>query len=49
MPDPAGAIAIPPHPGSGGRSDAASADDVDAIVRSVTDAVMAALDSRPKT
>jgi L-fuculose-phosphate aldolase len=49
MPDPAGAIAIPPHPGSGGPTDSPSADDVDAIVRSVTDAVMAALNSKPRT
>lgn len=48
MPEPAGAIAIPPPPGSGGRSDAPGPDDVDAIVRSVTDAVMAALNSKPK-
>jgi hypothetical protein len=48
MPEPAGAIAIQPRPGSGGsRSDAPSADDVDAIVKSVTDAVMAALESKP--
>jgi L-fuculose-phosphate aldolase len=45
MPEP---IAIAPHPGSGGRAanDAPSKDDVDAIVRSVTDAVMAALNSK---
>jgi L-fuculose-phosphate aldolase len=49
MPDPAGAIAIPPQPGSGGKSDVPTPDDVDAIVRSVTDAVMAALSSKPKT
>lgn len=48
MPEPAGAIAIAPHPGSGGSSDAPTADDVDAIVKSVTDAVMAALTSKPK-
>jgi L-fuculose-phosphate aldolase len=49
MPDPVGAIAIPPHPGSGGASDTPSRDDIDAIVRSVTDAVMAALSSKSKT
>ncbi len=49
MPDPAGAIAIPPHPGSGGLSDSPGADDVDAIVKSVTDAVMAALNSKART
>ncbi len=48
MPEPAGAIAIPPHPNSGGLSDSPSPDDVDAIVRSVTDAVIAALNSKPK-
>lgn len=41
-------IAIAPHPGSGGPTDAASAEDVDAIVKSVTDAVMSALNSKPK-
>jgi L-fuculose-phosphate aldolase len=49
MPEPAGAIAIPPHPGSGGPADAPTAADVDAIVSSVTDAVMAALKSQSKT
>ena len=49
MPDPVGAIAIAPHPGSGGSSDSPTGDDVDAIVRSVTDAVMAALSSKPQT
>jgi L-fuculose-phosphate aldolase len=49
MPEPAGAIAIAPHPGSGGVLDGPGADDVDAIVRSVTDAVMAALANKPKT
>ncbi len=49
MPEPVGAIAIAPHPGSGGPSDAPNAEDVDAIVRSVTDAVMAALTNKPKT
>jgi L-fuculose-phosphate aldolase len=46
MPEP---IAIAPHPGSGGSSDAPSKDDVDAIVKSVTDAVMAALTSKSTT
>jgi L-fuculose-phosphate aldolase len=47
MPEPANAIAIPPHPGSGGRvSDAPTAEDVDAIVKSVTDAVLAALNAK---
>jgi L-fuculose-phosphate aldolase len=45
MPEP---IAITPHPGSGGPTDAASAEDVDAIVKSVTDAVIAALNNKPK-
>ena len=49
MPEPAGSIALTPHPGSGGPSDSPSADDVDAIVKSVTDAVIAALSSKPKT
>jgi L-fuculose-phosphate aldolase len=49
MPEPAGAIALAPHPGSGGASDSPSQDDVNAIVRSVTDAVMAALTNQPKT
>ena len=49
MPDPVGAIAIPPQPGSGGPLDSPSADDVDAIVKSVTDAVMAALSNKAKT
>ena len=52
MPEPVGAIAIAPHPGSGGaarsKGDSPSAEDVDAIVRSVTDAVMSALASKPK-
>jgi L-fuculose-phosphate aldolase len=45
MPEP---IAIAPHAGSGGPSEAASAEDVDAIVKSVTDAVMSALNARSK-
>lgn len=51
MPDPASAIAIAPHPGSGGpvSADAPSPGDVEAIVRSVTDAVMAALEAKSKT
>jgi hypothetical protein len=49
MPEPAGAIAIAPHPGSGGGSDSPSAEDVDAIVKSVTDAVVAALTNQPKS
>jgi L-fuculose-phosphate aldolase len=53
MPDPVGSIAIPPHPGSGGplsgAGDSPSPEDVDAIVKSVTDAVMAALSSKSKT
>jgi len=48
MPDPA-SIAIPPAPGSGGSLDSPGPDDVDAIVKSVTDAVMAALSNKPKT
>jgi L-fuculose-phosphate aldolase len=50
MPEPVGAIAIPPHPGSGGKavSDAPTADDVEAIIKSVTDAVMAALESKAR-
>jgi L-fuculose-phosphate aldolase len=46
MPEP---IAIAPHPGSGGSSDAPTKDDVDAIVKSVTDAVVAALTSKSRT
>lgn len=42
LPEPAGAIAIPPAPGSG----AVSAEDIDAIVKQVTDAVMAALNKK---
>jgi L-fuculose-phosphate aldolase len=49
MPEPSGAIAIPPHPASGGPSDAPGPEDVDAIVKSVTDAVMAALINSSKT
>lgn len=49
MPEPTQAIAIAPHPGSGGLIDSPGADDVDAIVRSVTDAVMAALNNNSKT
>jgi L-fuculose-phosphate aldolase len=49
MPEPAGAIALAPHPGSGGPSDSPGRDDVNAIVKSVTDAVMAALVNQPKT
>jgi L-fuculose-phosphate aldolase len=48
MPELAGAIAIPPPPGSGVAADAPTAEDVDAIVRSVTDAVMSALASKTK-
>lgn len=48
MPEPAGVIALPPHPGSGGPSDTPGTEDVDAIVRSVTDAVMAALTNSSK-
>jgi L-fuculose-phosphate aldolase len=46
MPEP---IAIMPHPGSGGPTDSPTKDDVDAIVKSVTDAVMAALNSKART
>jgi L-fuculose-phosphate aldolase len=49
MPEPAGAIAIAPHPGSGGASGSPTAEDVDAIIKSVTDAVVAALTNRPKS
>ncbi len=49
MPEPTGAIAIAPHPGSGGPLNSSGSDDVDAIVRSVTDAVMAALNGKSKT
>jgi L-fuculose-phosphate aldolase len=49
MPEPVGAIAMAPQPGSGGASDSPGAEDVDAIVKSVTDAVVAALTSQPKT
>jgi len=50
MPDPVGAIAIPPQPGSGGKyasaPDAPTPDDIEAIVKSVTDAVIAALEAK---
>jgi L-fuculose-phosphate aldolase len=49
MPEPTGAIAVAPHPLSGGVSDSPSADDVDAIIKSVTDAVVAALTNKSKT
>jgi L-fuculose-phosphate aldolase len=49
MPEPAGAIAIAPQPGSGGAADSPGPEDVEAIVRSVTDAVMAALGNASKT
>lgn len=49
MPEPAGAIAMTPHSGSGGASDSPSADDVDAIIKSVTDAVVAVLTNKSKT
>lgn len=49
MPEPVSAIAIPPHPGSCSCSDEPATEDVDAIVKSVTDAVMAALTNSSKT
>ena len=42
LPEPAGAIAIPPAAGS----TAVSSDDIDAIVKQVTDAVMAAIEKK---
>jgi L-fuculose-phosphate aldolase len=44
LPEQQGPIAIPPPPGSGPLSAGASSDDVEALVKTVTDAVMAAFD-----
>jgi len=44
LPEPENAIALPPPPGSGGGS--AGLDDIEVIVKSVTDAVMSALQGK---
>ena len=44
LPEPESAIALPPPPGSGGGP--AAPDDVESIVKSVTDAVLAALEGK---
>jgi L-fuculose-phosphate aldolase len=50
LPEPAGAIAIQPQPASGGVSgEPMATEDLEAIVKSVTDAVMAALGNPSKT